>query len=157
MSISRRLAADLAASAAVPFLAIWVYEVANWIAMACQGYPATLTVSGWLPIGVSAVSSAGVSPWTKALQVVLAISFLVPLGSLFGRARLSVSKALVVSTAGVFIASSYWEMLSAANPVPATLHTVMFAAGAGTMSFVTLWAFDRTRRLHLTVGVPARS
>lgn len=155
MSLSKRLAADLAASAALPFLAIWLYEGANWLAVEGQGYPVTLTVSGWLPLGVSVVSSGGISPLTKALQVVLAVSFLVPFGLLFGKAGLSVSKTLLVSMAGVFIASGYWEMLSAANTIPATVHTIIFAASASAMSFVTLWALDRPRRLHPTVGVPA--
>jgi len=94
---------------------------------------------------------------TKVLQVVLAIAFLVPFGSLFGRSKMLLSKTLVVSTAGVFIASAYWEMLSAADAVPVALHTIIFAAGASTISFVTLWAFDRSRKFHPAVSVPGRS
>ena len=148
----KRVVIDLAASAAVPFLGIWAYEIANWIAMAAQGYPASLTVSGWLPLGVSAVSSGGISPLTKVIQVILAVAFLVPLGAVFGRARLPISRTLVVSMAGVFIASSYWEALSVADALPMAVHTAVFITGAGAMSFVTLWALDR-RRLRPPLGV----
>ena len=156
MSLTKRLAVDLAASAALPFLAVWLYEGANWVAMACQGHPATFTVSGWLPLGVAAVSSGEVSPFTKVLQIVLALSFLFPFISLFGRARLAVARTLAVSTAGVFVASAYWEMLPAAYALPETIHTIVFLAGASTLSFVTLWAVDRQRPFHPAMGVAAR-
>ena len=155
MSRSKRLAVDLAVSAAVPFLAIWIYEGANWIAVAGQGHSVSLTVSGLLPLGVAAVSSGGISPLTKVFQLVIAVSFLVPFSLIFGRMKLLVSKSLVVSTAGVFIASSYWEMLSTASPTSATLHTIIFVGGAGAMSFITLWAVDRQRRFNPALDVSA--
>ena len=157
MSLSKRLALDLAAATAVPFLSIWAYEGANWIAMSIQGYPVSLTVSGGLPLGVAAVTSGGISILTKGLQVALAISLLVPFGLMFGKMKLFVSRTLVVSMAGVFIASSYWEMLSAGNAGLAEVHTVTFIASASAMSLVTLWAFDRSRRLHPAIAVPTRS
>jgi len=157
VSRSKRVAVDLVVSAAVPFIAIWLYEWANWIAMAGQGYSATLTVSGWLPSGVAAVSTGGISPLTKSFQVVLAISFLVPFGALFGRAKLFVSKTLVISMAGVFVASSYWELLSVVNTVPMAVHTTIFVVSAGTISFFTLWVLDHPRRFHTIIRVPARS
>jgi hypothetical protein len=141
----------------VPFIAIWLYEGANWISVACQGYSTAFNVSGWLPLGVGAVSSGGISPLTKVLQVILAVSFLVPFASLFRRTKLLVSRTLVVSMAGVFIASSYWELLSATNTLPMAVHTIIFVASAGATSFLTLWLSDRPRRIHLTMGMPARS
>ena len=148
MSLTKRHVADLAASAAVPFIAVWLYEAANWISMTSQGHPATFTVSGLLPLGVAASSAGGISPLTKVLQVALALSFIYPFVPLFGRAQLPVARTLVVSTAGVFVASAYWEMLPAAYALPETVHTVVFLAGASAISFATLWALDNPRRLR---------
>ena len=153
MSRFKRLPIDLVASATVPLLVIWVYEGANWVAMEAQGYPAALTVSGWLPLGVAAVTSGSISPLTKVIQVGIAIAFLVPFGALFGRMGFFVSRTLVVSAAGVFIATFYWEALSSANALPVYLHTVIFVGGAGAMSFATLWAADRPRHIHPALGV----
>lgn len=147
---------DLAVSAAVPFLAIWLYEGANWIAAAGQGDSVSFTISGLLPLGVAAVSTGGISPLTKVLQVVIAVSLLVPFAVIFGRMKFLVSRSLIVSTGGVFVASSYWEMLSTGSPTSATLHTIIFVAGAGAMSFITLWAVDRQRRFNPALDLPAR-
>ena len=148
MSLTRLRVADLAASAAVPLIAIWLYEAANWASVVLQGHTATFTFSGLLPLGVATTSAGSISPLTKVLQVALALSLIYPFVQFFGRARLAVARTLAVSTAGVFVASAYWEMLPAAYALPETVHTTVFLVGASAISFATLWALDNPQHLR---------
>jgi len=141
----RLLAVDLLAAGGIPFLGIWLYELSNWIVLAPQGYAVTFSMAGWLPVGVAVVSSGGVSLLTKALQMVIATSLVLPLCFLFSRKGLVVARTLAVSTVGVYIASAYWEMLSALEAQSMALHTFVFVAGVSVMSLAVLKMTEHPR------------
>jgi hypothetical protein len=134
----RRLVADLIVSAFVPFLAIWLYEMTNWMVLALQGYGVSLSMAGWIPLGVSAVTSSGPSLLTKVAQLAVAIGLLLPLKKLFSSARLPLAEALIVSSVGIYLASTYWEMLSLLAVLPLAIHVGIFIAGTGTSVLVLL-------------------
>jgi hypothetical protein len=98
---TRLLSVDLVVSVLVPFLAVWVYEISNLIVMAAQGASVSLSMAGWIPLGVVGVSQGGLSPLTKVLQVVVATSVLVPVWALFSRTRLLVAETFLLSTVGI--------------------------------------------------------
>jgi hypothetical protein len=134
----KTLFVDLAVSASLPLLAVWLYEVSNYIVLAAQGNSVSLSTSGWIPLGVSDVSLGGISPFTKAAQVVVAVGLLLPLGTLMSRARLFLARTMVVSFLAVYLASTYWEMLSLLTFLPMAAHAGFFIAGAGAISIVLL-------------------
>jgi hypothetical protein len=125
-------------SASVPFLAVWLYEVSNLIVLAGQGYGVSLSMAGWLPLGVAGVSSGGISLLTKGLQIIVAVGLILPLGFVFSRSRLLVAETFVVSTVGIYLASAYWELLSILTVVPVALHTGLFIAGTSVLVVVLL-------------------
>lgn len=145
--VGRKLvAADIAVSALVPILTVWVYEVSNLAVLAAQGVQATLNVGGFLPLGVAGVVQSGLSPLTKVAQVVLATAFILPFGLAFSRYRLQTAKTLVIASVGVFVASTYWEMLSLLSSVPMEVHTVIFIGGTCAITMLLLLGTDRPRQ-----------
>lgn len=152
MKRSKLLAVDLLVSVGVPFLGLWLYELSNWVVLALQGYAVTFSMAGWLPVGVAAVTSGGVSLVTKAVQVVIASSLILPLCVVFAKKKLMAAKTLAVSTVGVYIASAYWEILSAPGALPMPLHTFVFAAGVSAMSLAMLTMAERPPRLPDILG-----
>jgi hypothetical protein len=142
---SKLLAADLAVSALMPILALWIYEVSNLVVLVIQGAGVSLSMVGWIPIGVSGVTHGGLSPLTKVLQVIMAAGLLLPLGAFFSRERLLVAETFAVSTIGVYLASSYWEALSLLTVVPLAVHALVFIAGTSALAIVLL---TRSERLH---------
>ena len=140
------------ASAGVPFLGLWVYELSNWIVLAPQGLSVTFSMAGWLPVGVAAVSSGGVSLLSKGLQVVIATSLLLPLCVLLSKKKLVTAKTLAVSTLGIYLASAYWEMLSALDTIPMAYHTFVFATGVSVASLAMLTITERPSRLSAVLG-----
>jgi hypothetical protein len=137
-SLSKKLAAEIALTAVLPFLAIWVYEISNMVAILVQGGQASLTVAGWIPVGVTGVSQGALSPLTKVVQILLATSLLAPLFALFSRAGFLVAKSFLLATAGTFVASTYWELLSQLTVEPMTVHVGIFLAGTAVLSFLLL-------------------
>jgi hypothetical protein len=150
---SKLLPVDLTVSVLVPFLALWVYEIANLIALAAQGDGVSLSVAGLIPLGVAGVSQGALSPLTKILQVAMATSLILPLGAMFSKKGLIIAETVVLSTVGVYLASSYWEMLSLLTVVPMTLHTGIFIAGTCTLALVLARELDRPHHFRH----PARS
>jgi hypothetical protein len=126
---TKRLLADLVVASFVPFLGIWLYEIGNWFALGIQGYDVSLSTAGWIPLGVSAVTSGMASPLTKGIQVVAAVGALMILRTLLSRSRLMIAEALVLSTMGIFLASVYWEMLSLLTFIPMAIHVGVFLFG----------------------------
>ena len=153
MSRNKRLAIDLALTASMPILAIWIYEASNLAVLALQGARVTLAMSGWIPMGVAGVSQGAISPLTKPAQVLIAVSLLVPLAMCLSRTRLVVARAFLVSIAGVFVASAYWEWLSQLAYVSQSVHLAVFLATSGAVSFVLLRAFSNPRYLRARLQV----
>jgi hypothetical protein len=147
MPRTKLLIVDLAASTAVLFGAVWIYEISNWISLGLQGYPASISIAGALPLGVVSVSPVGPSPLTKGLQVAIAVGLLLPALIGFARARLLVAEAFVLSTAGVYLASFYWEMLSVLTVLPIAVHTGIFLAGTCSVSILLARGSDRLRHI----------
>jgi hypothetical protein len=108
------------------------------MALTLQGYGVSLSMAGWIPLGVSAVTSTGPSPLTKVVQLAVAIGLLLPLKKLFSSARLPLAEALIVSSAGICLASTYWEMLSLLTVLPIAFHIGVFIAGTGASVLVLL-------------------
>jgi hypothetical protein len=149
VSRSRSMPVDLIAAALVPFLTIWLYEIANWVVLAVQGARVSLSTVGWLPLGVAGVTSGGLSPLTKVFQIALAVGLLLPLWKLFSKARLWIADAFIISSVGIFLASAYWEMLSILTVLPMAIHTGIFIVGASATVFVLLHSSQVGRPRHV--------
>lgn len=134
---------DLFITALVPFFAIWLYEISNWIALVEQGYRASLTLAGWLPLGVAGTTTGSLSPLTKVIQVAVAIGILFPLGKLFSKIGLLIAETFILSTVGVYLASLYWESLFMLSVFPMVLHVGIFVAGACILQLLLLRRFCR--------------
>jgi len=135
-------------AASVPFLAVWLYEGCNAAVLVMQGCSVSLSMAGWLPAGVSGVSSATLSPLTKILQMALSTGLLLPLWAFLSRKRFVVAEAAVISTLAIYLASGYWEMLSTLPGVSLGLHTAIFMAGAGAVSIFLLRELGWASRLE---------
>lgn len=101
-----------------------------------QGANVSLTVVGWIPIGVAGVSQGTLSPLTKVVQVMLATAFLSPLLVLFSKTRFPLAKDFTLAMVGVFVASTYWELLSQLTVVPMSVHIGIFLVGTLATSFL---------------------
>ena len=147
---------ELAIVAALPFLAVWVYEVSNMIALSIQGDQVSLTVAGWVPVGVAGVSQGALSPVTKVAQVLLCTSLLALPFSLLARARFLVAKSFVLTTIAAFAASTYWELLSQLTVLSMAAHTAIFLAGTVTVSYLLIREFmvPRSMKARLPVLTP---
>jgi hypothetical protein len=119
----------------LPLVAIWLYEICNVLVLSVQGDTVSLTMNGWIPLGVAGVSTGVLSPLTKFAQVALATGTMIPLVACLTRARLAVSRALSISLIGVFVASTYWEFLSQLKSVPMSLHIGIFLGVTASISF----------------------
>jgi hypothetical protein len=145
---------ELAQVVILPLLAIWLYEVSNMIVLMVQGVGVSLTTAGWVPVGVAGVSQATLSPLTKVAQVLLSAGLLSPLYVLFARARFLVAKSFLLATIAIFVASTYWELLSQIPYVPMTLHVGVFVMGTIAVSFLFLGGLmvPRSLKSRLTLS-----
>jgi hypothetical protein len=145
VSQSKLLSVDFAVSATIPLLGVWLYEISNFTVLAAQGYSVTISMSGWIPIGVAGASTGVLSPLTKIFQIAISVGLLIPLWTFFSKTRLIVAETLVITTASIYLASAYWEMLSTLASVPLPVHTGMFIAGTTAIALLMLRMFDRPR------------
>lgn len=116
--------------------------------MAAQGASVSLSMAGWIPLGVAGVSQGALSPFTKIIQVAMATCLILPLGAMFSKKGLIIAESVVLSTVGIYLASSYWEMLSLLTVVPMALHTGIFIAGTCTLALVLARELDRLHHLR---------
>lgn len=151
MSWHKKLALEIAVVAILPFLAVWLYEISNVIALSIQGENVSLTVAGWIPVGVAGVSQGTLSPVTKVVQVLLSTALLLPLFVLFSRSRFLIAKSFLVTMAGTFIASTYWELLSQLTVVPMAVHIGIFLTGTVAVSFLLLRELMAPRTLKASL------
>jgi hypothetical protein len=128
MSWSRR-AADVCLAAALVYLAVWIYELSNLAVLSAVSAQASMAVIGILPVGVS-----GVNPDTqllavaKPLQVILCGAVMFGLLYLIRSRGLPISTTLASATLSIYLASSYWEMLSLVGPSSYMVHVGGFTA-----------------------------
>jgi hypothetical protein len=95
-------------------------------------------VVGILPLGVAGASTRAILPITKVIQLTLAMGPLVLGAKFLSRARLRVSEALAISFIGVYVASSYWEMLSLLNVLPMIVQVGVYISGTALLSVLLL-------------------
>jgi hypothetical protein len=134
----------MSVSALAPLVTVWAYEVSNLIVLVAQGATATLSLAGWIPLGVAAVSQVGLSPLTKLIQIVLATGMLLPIWAVLSRARLFVAKTFILAGVAIYLASAYWETLSLLTMIPMALHESLFIAGTGAiMASLLVMCSDR--------------
>jgi hypothetical protein len=145
---------DLAVAAVVPLLTVWLYEFSNLAVLAAEGEQVSMTVEGWIPLGVAGVSVNALSPLTKLAQVLLATGLLIPLTVLVSRARLALARALILAMAGAFLASTYWELLSQLSMIPMAVHVSVYLAATATVSFALLRRFMSPRQLNNRLARP---
>ena len=150
----KRLVLDLSVAAVVPLLTVWLYEFSNLAVLAAQGERVSMTVAGWIPLGVGGVSQNALSPFTKLAQVLLATGLLLPLSVLFSKAKLALSKAFVLTMVGAFLASTYWELLSQLSMIPMTVHVSVYLVATATVSFALLRRFMSPRQLNTRLAGP---
>ena len=135
---SRLLFGDIAASATALYVSVWLYEISNVAALSAQGAAVSLTVVGGIPVGVAGVSVGAFSPFTKALQMLIAVGPLLLLARLLSRRRLPLAEAFVISSICVYVTSACWEMLSVFSSMPAFVHVGVFVIGTGALTALTL-------------------
>ena len=145
MSHSSRFFFDVGAAVCLPFVAIWLYEISNFAVLAAEGCTVSFTLAGWLPLGVTGVSAAAISPFTKVAQICMSVGLLLPLAAIFSKKGLVLARVTLVSAASVYIASAYWEFLSSLSALSMAAHTEIFVAGTSALSLVLLWRFGWPR------------
>jgi len=134
----RDILLDVIASILVVLLALWVYEIANAIVLVCQGFSVSFNLMGPVPLGVAGSSIESLSPWTKILQVPIAMGLLLPAGVVLSKKELPAAKAFLIASLGIYLASVYWEALSSLSMVPMDIHTCLYLAGTGALTTVLL-------------------
>jgi hypothetical protein len=112
MSWSRR-AADVCMAAALVYLAVWIYELSNLAVLSAVGSQASMAFVGILPVGVSALNpDAQLLAVAKPVQVLLCGAVMFGLLYAIRSKGLPISTTLASATLSIYLASSYWEMLS---------------------------------------------
>jgi hypothetical protein len=143
---------DLAVSASIPILGVWLYELSNLVVLASQGCSVSLSMLGWIPLGVAGVSTGSLSPVSKLAQVTLASVPLAVFGKLLSKVDLRMAEAFSISFVGVYFASMYWEMLSLLTTLPMVVHAGVFVTGTGCLLafLLRMVKFDRPRQVNKT-------
>jgi len=109
---SRRLV-DVCVGAAVLYLAVWIYEISNLVVLSAVGTQASMAFIGILPVGVSAVNpDSQMLAVAKPLQVLMCGAIMLGLLYSIRSKGLPISTMLASATLSIYLASSYWEMLS---------------------------------------------
>ena len=124
-----RRAADVGIAGALVYFAVWIYELSNLVVLSAVGTQASMAFVGILPVGVSAVNpDAQLLAMAKPIQVLLcgAVMF----GLLYSvRSRgLPVSAMMASATLSIYLASSYWEVLSLMGSSSYIFHVAGFTA-----------------------------
>jgi hypothetical protein len=126
MSGSRRVI-DICIGAALVYLAVWIYEICNLVVLSAVGTHASMAFVGILPVGVSAVN-----PNSQLLAIAKPLQVVICGAAMFGMLYSVRSKGLHISTMvasatfSVYLASSYWEMLSLVGSSSYLIHVSGF-------------------------------
>jgi hypothetical protein len=112
MNWSRRVV-DVCVAAALVYSSIWIYELSNLVVLSADGTQASMAFAGVVPVGVTAVNpDAGLLAIAKPLQVIICGAVMFGLLYSIRSKGLPISSVLASATLSVYLASSYWEMLS---------------------------------------------
>jgi hypothetical protein len=112
MSGSRRVV-DACIGAAIVYFAVWIYEICNLVVLSAVGSQVTMGFLGIFPVGVSAVNpDPRLLAIAKPLQVVLCGATMFGMLYLVRSKGLPTSTMLASATLSIYLASSYWEVLS---------------------------------------------
>lgn len=143
MSGSRK-AVDVCIAAAMVYFAVWIYEFSNLVVLSAVGSQASMSFVGILPVGVAALN-----PDSQLLAVAKPVQVLVCGGVMFGllyslRSKgLPISAMLASATLSIYLASSYWEMLSLMGSSSYLIHLVGFT----TLALATQMGLSRAMRV----------
>ena len=122
MQGSRR-AVDVLIAATLVYGAVWIYEASNFIVLSAVGTQASMAFVGILPVGVSAVNpDPQILALAKPLQVLICGAVMVGLVYLVRSKGLPISTTLASATLSIYVASSYWELLSLVGPSSYLVH-----------------------------------
>lgn len=129
MQVTKRLLADVSLCAFLLYAGFWVYEGLNYALLSILGSQASLILSGALPVGVSAsVPDSGAFVLAKPAQVALsALAMFAVFRAVRGRG-LPGASTVSLTMVSVYIASVYWELLSAVGPLSYEAHMAIFTA-----------------------------
>ena len=125
----RRAVVDASLALGLLYLAVWIYEVGNFLAFYVSGFNPSLTTAGVLPVGVSAmVSGTSQLALVKPLQVLFSASMAAAVYWFLRGRGMVFSQMAAVSMVGIFLASFYWEALSVASFIPIGVHVAIFTS-----------------------------
>jgi hypothetical protein len=128
LSHSRKIV-DFCVGSAMVYLAIWVYELGNFIVLSSVATQASISFLGILPIGVSAVTSdQQLLPLAKPLQVLVCSGIMYMMLRAIRSRSLPFSTLLATATLSIYLASAYWEVLSLVGPISYWIHLVIFTS-----------------------------
>lgn len=143
-----RIVLDLSLAGLLLYVGVWVYELANWASLTLLGFQSTLSLSGLLPSGVSAVSTVqGDLVLAKPLQIAVSVGTVLPLLFLLRRYNLPATKLMIIGTASAYCSTAFWEALSV-SWISATPAGEGFFAGLNVAAmFLLVFAFQKVARL----------
>jgi hypothetical protein len=128
LSASRKIL-DVCIGSALVYFAIWIYELGNFIVLSSVATQASISFVGILPIGVSAVTSdQQLLPFAKPLQVVICSGIMFMILRAIRSKSLPISTTLATATLSIYLASSYWEVLSLVGPTSYFIHLGIFTS-----------------------------
>jgi hypothetical protein len=128
LSASRKIL-DICIGASMVYLAIWIYELGNFIVLSTVATQASIAFVGILPVGVTAVASdQQVLPFAKPLQVLICSGVMFMMLRTVRSKSLPISTTLATATLSIYLASSYWEVLSLVGPISYDLHMGIFTS-----------------------------
>ena len=134
----RRLLKDLAFSLPILYASVWIYELSNYFVLKALGDTPRLVMqnlipigSGLLPIATASSNSSSIPITAEPLEIVLAITFSVPLYLVAKKHFGKVSEIAAISCVSVFLGGFFWELLSSV-PIPTLdLHIMVSSTLAG--------------------------
>jgi hypothetical protein len=126
---SKKQLLDLSVGAALLYVAVWIYELGNLVALSAVGSQASLAFSGILPIGVSAsIANANLLMLAKPAQIALSTLAMFGLFSLVRSKKLQISSNVAITVISIYLASAYWELLSSVGAISYEAHLAIFTA-----------------------------
>jgi len=124
-----RSAADVGLAAASVYFAVWIYELSNLAVLSAVGSQPSMAFVGILPVGVSAINPDSQLLWVaKPLQVLVCGAVMLSFLYLIRSKGLPISTMLASATLSVYLASSYWEVLSLLGPSSYLTHVSTFTS-----------------------------
>jgi hypothetical protein len=119
-------ALDAAGACGILLCSVWVYELLNLLVLLVIGDHASVIFESWLPYAVVGTGSIVPPSFLKLFQIISgSVLFLIPILSL-RNLQLPLTKLALALTTSVFIASSYWELLSVTGHLPTISNELVF-------------------------------